>query len=408
MSINNRWFKLALFNLCIVALLGFLLRSKILFPIPALNYLELLDAHSHFAFAGWATLALLSLQIREFLPDQRGTQSLYHNLFLLLSFSSYGMLFTFYFDNNGITEKFFTAIFILTTYIFAWVFIRDIRNKRVVYTARLLVISSLFCLVLSSAGIFVLELRLMIHSPDPYFFRDAVYFYLHFQYNGFFVLAVFALLFHRIYPRLAERDRKRFQIFSIFLSLSVIPTLFLSFLWQEPLPLFKIIALSGSLLNLIAVIWFIFPAWSYWKLPGTLPPLVRFLILLSMGSFVIKMLLQSFTIIPVIGHAVFGNRPAIIGYLHLVFLGLLTPFILFYFIQLNVINTRPRITKTALIIFLIGIIMNELVLMLQGLGELILIGGDFFLWSLWIISIWIFAGALLIFRTHSLSGKIQR
>ena len=59
MKNTTLWASTSLFNFCIVGLLGFILRSKILFDLPWINYLNLLDAHSRFAFGGWITLALL-------------------------------------------------------------------------------------------------------------------------------------------------------------------------------------------------------------------------------------------------------------------------------------------------------------------------------------------------------------
>ena len=56
-----------IFNFCIVALLGLTLRSKILFSIPFLDYNRLLDAHFHFAFGGWVTLALTVILIDDFI-----------------------------------------------------------------------------------------------------------------------------------------------------------------------------------------------------------------------------------------------------------------------------------------------------------------------------------------------------
>jgi hypothetical protein len=59
----EKWVGIALVNLSIVALLGVLLRCKQLFPLPFIQYKYLLHAHSHFAFGGWISLALLALMI---------------------------------------------------------------------------------------------------------------------------------------------------------------------------------------------------------------------------------------------------------------------------------------------------------------------------------------------------------
>jgi len=57
------WINVALVNLVIVAGLGLLLRAKILFPLPLVDFRNTLHGHSHFAFSGWATLALLVLMV---------------------------------------------------------------------------------------------------------------------------------------------------------------------------------------------------------------------------------------------------------------------------------------------------------------------------------------------------------
>ncbi|MCG7859310.1 hypothetical protein MD537_20200, partial [Flavihumibacter sediminis] len=55
----NKWIRLALFNLLLVALAGLVLRLKILLPLPWIHHKHLLHAHSHFAFAGWISLFLM-------------------------------------------------------------------------------------------------------------------------------------------------------------------------------------------------------------------------------------------------------------------------------------------------------------------------------------------------------------
>jgi hypothetical protein len=129
-------------------------------------------------------------------------------------------------------------------------------------------------------------------------------------------------------------------------------------------------------------------------------PPVRYILLLSMAAFVLKMFLQSFTIFPLIGNAVFGDRPVIIGFLHLVFLGFVSPFILAYYTQKMMLNIRIRLTGYALVIFISGAIFNEIILMVQGLGVMFLKGSIYFYWLLWITSLWLLAGAILIFTAR--------
>ena len=54
----------AFINFTVLALFGVLLRYMMNFPSGGLNYLNILHAHSHFAFAGWTFLGLAVLIVR--------------------------------------------------------------------------------------------------------------------------------------------------------------------------------------------------------------------------------------------------------------------------------------------------------------------------------------------------------
>jgi hypothetical protein len=58
---TSRWIPLVLASLVLVASLGVLMRYKIAFEFPYLDQKNLQHAHSHFAFAGWVTQALMLL-----------------------------------------------------------------------------------------------------------------------------------------------------------------------------------------------------------------------------------------------------------------------------------------------------------------------------------------------------------
>ena len=57
------WIRFSIFNLMLVALLGLLMRYKILFEFPLLDQKSLQHSHSHFAFAGWVSHTLITLLI---------------------------------------------------------------------------------------------------------------------------------------------------------------------------------------------------------------------------------------------------------------------------------------------------------------------------------------------------------
>jgi hypothetical protein len=153
----------------------------------------------------------------------------------------------------------------------------------------------------------------------------------------------------------------------------------------------------GSILVFVAVCWFVATALSIFKLYKVVGSAVRNTILLSATAFILKMFLQSLTIFNSIGNAVFGDRPVIIGFLHLVFLGFVSTFIIAYYLQIKILNIKSNITRLSLVTFVVGVILNELVLMLQGVGAMFLKSNYLFPDLLWTISIGLLMGSILIF-----------
>ena len=387
---------LCILGLCTVAFLGLLLRSKMLFNIPFINFNYLSDAHAHFAFSGWVTLALAILMVRNIFPPDFGNKALYKWLTGCIFLFAWAMLFTYSTLGNGRLSNMFSTLFIITTYIFAWFFIRDAIRAKVNKIVLLLSAGALISLVLSSAGVFMIAYLFSVQSLDGILYRDALFTYLHFQYNGFFSLAVFALLFQYFIPLLKSEEVTVLRRFSILLVCSVLPSLFLSYLWHDPRPVFWIIAIVGSVIVFLSFFWFLLSIRVMRRNFHSLAPIVKYLFSVSIISFAIKIFLQGFLIIPAIGDQVFGNRPVIMAFLHLVFLGFTTHFLLGYFANSGMLNVRNTFTRFALILFSLAVICNEAVLAMQGLSFMFNLGYAFCLWLLWGIGILLFAGAVMI------------
>lgn len=73
------WVNVSILGLCTIGLLGLLLRSKIVFSIPFINYNHFVEAHSRFTFSGWVTLALMLLMVSELLPES-GNKKIYYTV----------------------------------------------------------------------------------------------------------------------------------------------------------------------------------------------------------------------------------------------------------------------------------------------------------------------------------------
>jgi hypothetical protein len=392
------WLTLALINLSIVAFLGFILRSKILFPLDFIDFRSTLSAHSHFAFAGWAGLSLLTLLIYDILPDTSNKKKIYQWVLSIIEISSLGMALLFpFFGYTGITI-FFSTLYVVAVVVFVPVFTKDVLQNVSDKNVKLLSTSALVALVLSFLGTIGLSYIILTRSGGSLLYRDSIYTFLHFQYNGFFTLAAFALFLNYILGKGAVPDKNE-KWFSIFLCLSIVPTLFLSLLWHNK-DLFYFIGALGCLMILMSLFYFFRFLKTLRYKNYFLPGIARSFLIFAIISFLLKMLLQVGTIFPQLGNAVYGDRPIIIGFLHLVFLGFLSFFILSTLIRNEFFTRENRIISLPLVIFAIGVLGNEFFLMLQGFGILLKTNHVIYNWLLWATSFVLFSGAFSIALTR--------
>ena len=97
-------------------------------------------------------------------------------------------------------------------------------------------------------------------------------------------------------------------------------------------------------------------------------PLFLWRILLLTGFCVtLKFIFQLLSVIPSLNQFVFGIRTIVIAYLHLVLLAIITPFLLYYIYTKRLLHLDKSIIK-GIILFYIGIFLNELVLAIQGVS----------------------------------------
>jgi hypothetical protein len=258
-------------------------------------------------------------------------------------------------------------------------------------------VASITCLVLSSVGPFMLAYIIATKSGNIFLYRDAVYTYLHLQYNGFFALGIFAIFLNRFQNEFREDQKRKAISFAKIISVSVIPTLFISYLWHFP----------NAFVNIMAGIGCIFIVLAIWKLCSFLygikhqlnsvPLFIRNVGLLSFIAFILKSMLQMGTMIPKLGVLVFGDRTIIIGYLHLVLLGFVSLFILANTLYSNLLVVADKVTRIAIVVFVTAVITNEIILAVQGFGNIFMLSNSMYTWMLFGVAIWLFTGAVLIF-----------
>lgn len=400
---TKTWLNIALFNLCVVAALGLIMRSKMIFDLPWVNYNRLVEAHGNFAFVGWVTLALLTLMLSE-LPVQKSGSPIYKWVLTGIVVCSWANLIVSPSEKWHGASEYISTFSILLTYVFTWRFIKDLRKGNGDKIVKLLAICALLFLVISSVGTFMLGYLFATKSLNAVLYRDALFGYLHLQYNGFFTLAVFSIAFNKIDKVISEKARKTVYRFSLLLCSTVIPSMFITFQWHDTNIVSHTLSQIGSVLLFATLVWLGFTAKALVAVFKSLARPVRIILVFSINAFGIKLLLQCLTIFQPINVQVFGNRPAIMGFLHLVFLGFVTLFLIAYFAQTGVLNIGKIFTRVAMFTLAISVIANEILLGLQGLGNIFTIPIISFNWILWVVGILLLLGSTLVFIARKITG----
>ena len=389
------WISISLLNLCLVAAFGFILRTKFIFYLPNIDFQNFESAHSHFAFGGWVALALMILMIDHLLTDQQKQKKIYQWLLIGVQVSSLGMLVSFPFRGYAFFSIVFSTMYILFTYGFAWQFIRNLRHSVATPPVKQLSIVGLLALVISSAGPFTLAYMMATKTGTHILFHDAVFSFMHFQYNGFFTFSLLALLIHKFYKDIAPAFQKRIRQFVIFLSLSLIPSLFATLLSESIVGWMRPIAFLGSamlLITLVLSLGFIYRKNIFEKFQS---PIARVLLKMAIAAFLIKLVLQIAIATPELKILVFGFRPIIIGFLHLVFLAFVSFSLLAHFAEDKIIVTKSG--KRAIIVFTIASLLNETILLIQGIDLMSGQNREVYPWLLWFAAMMLVTGAVLIF-----------
>lgn len=368
MALNIKfWLKISLINLCIVAILGLLMRYKIGFEFPYLDQKHLQHSHSHFAFAGWLAHTLMVLMvyfIQTKITDFKGNK--YNTIIIANLICSYGMLISFIIQGYGLVSIALSTASILVSYIFVYRFIKDLKILDDDLLAKNWFKAALFFNVISSLGTFYLAYMMATKNVVQDWYLSSIYYYLHFQYNGWFFFACMGLAFGFLNLRKSEHTfyETSFKLFEI----ACVPAYFLSTLWLD-LPLWiYIITVIAALVQVYA--WFKFLPILLKTRKNVLEsysPLLRYILVFVSFALSIKLLLQLGSTVPIISQLAFGFRPIVIAYLHLILLGIMTLFLLFYIYANHLILISKNI-KYGVFLFTIGVLLNEIVLAVQGVA----------------------------------------
>ncbi|MEZ4787956.1 MAG: hypothetical protein R2790_08785 [Flavobacterium haoranii] len=390
------WLKFSIVNLLLVAVLGVLMRYKIGFEFPHFNQKSLQHAHSHFAFAGWVTHTIMTLMISFLHKNAKLDFSSKPYLTLLIGnlICSYGMFFSFIYQGYGSISITFSTLTIFISYLFTYFFIRDLKKTSIEQSTQLWFKGALFFNVMSSIGTFYLAYMMATKNVIQNHYLSSIYYYLHFQYNGWFLFACLGFVY--LFLELKDTENKNYKRIFYWFFISCIPTYFLSILWAKlPVWVFVVTVLATLLQTLAWLKLVLLLKARAIKFLKNTHPILRIVFVCVCIAMSLKIVFQLLSTIPSLSQLAFGFRPIVIAYLHLVLLALISLFLLFN-IYVNNLLLFNRRALNGLKIILIGVLLNEIVLAIQGTAALSYTRIPFVNEGLFLVSLCILLGTLIL------------
>jgi len=402
--VRQSWIGLALSYFFVTAAAGVVLRSAAIIPLPGIDYGHMLHAHSHLAILGWGYMALFLLIVAHFIDERERDGMWLKRLFWLTQLAIAGMFVSFSLQGYAVFSIAFSTVHILLSYVFAvWVWRhlrRQSEDRGQTPLSFKFVRASLICLALSSLGPWTLAVLGANHMNGTDLYDAAIYFYLHFQYNGWFTLGLIAVVLRILEQNGVRYPKKLAKLhFGLYIG-SLAPSYLLSVLWMATSPYAYALAAIGALLQWVAVA-LITAIVARLRLPiaALYEGWARKFFALSFFALFLKASMEIGASIPVLSEKIYHSRHIVIGYLHLTLLGFVSFLLLSHFLRNGWLKEGQKTERAGYVLLLVGFVVQELVLFLQGLFDWTHAGGILYEkeW-LWIASVGMAAGIFMFAR----------
>lgn len=323
-----------------------------------INYKYLQHTHSHVALLGWVYIGIITLIYYVFLRKSEQAKQ-YKRIFIFTNVSIVGMLLTFPIQGYALFSITFSTLFLFSSYWFAWFAMKHKAKKFENRFSWRLIKASLWYMVLSSIGPWAVGGVMATLGSESIWYKSSIYFYLHFQYNGWFILALLGIFFYILEEKGIQFDPKRLKSFFFLLNIGIILSMFLSILWIDPPIVFYILGGIGA----VAQAQGFYELYLLWK-----PHFIHIknkiskqtMLLLRIAAFLMafKVYMQMMSAIPYYAKLAFLLKDFVIGYLHLVFLGIIIPLMLVLLKHFKLI----KISNSFLYLFLVTVAVTEILI----------------------------------------------
>lgn len=362
---RKSWILVCFINFFIASLMGLLLRWMYVTPIEGINFQFLMHGHSHVAMLGWVYLMLYCLIFDSFIPKKTQEKPIYNRLFWVTQLAVVGMMIDFPAQGYAFVSILFSTLHIFCSYYFCHLVWKD--AKPATFPEKRMLRTALFFMVFSTLGVWCLGPAVGLMGKASAFYQIAIQFFLHFQFNGWFLFAVLALFFKHSKLNI---DSKEFLLFYNLFTIGTVLTLALPVSWSLPNPIFYWLNTVGVIIQLFSAMVFIpLIRHQFQEFFAPLPSLEKTVYRFAFFSLALKIIIQLAVLVPELTQVSHQIRNFVIGYIHLTMLGIITGFLFAFAFQANFINPKNTVQKWGTILFLLGFVATEILLFLQGIWQ---------------------------------------
>jgi len=360
---KKSWLLSCLVNFLVAALMGLLLRFTYIFPLEGINYQFLLHGHSHVAMLGWVYLMLYGLIIHFFVPKESQQKPVYNRLFWVTQFAVVGMMFRFPFEGYAMFSIAFSTLHIFCSYFFCRLVWRDSQPKSL--PEQKMLKTALVFMVVSTLGVWCLGPAVGMMGKGSAFYQIAIQFFLHFQFNGWFLFAVLALFFKHFKGNI---DQTLFSRFYNLMVIATVLTMALPVSWFVSNPVFYWINCLGTVLQVTAFWFFIQMIRPHFgSFFNSLKNIEKVVYGFALFSLSFKIVLHLAALVPELAQTSHQIRNWVIGFIHLTMLGIITGFLFAFILQNKFLNKKSIFVRSGITLFLLGYTLTEILLFGQGL-----------------------------------------
>lgn len=341
------------------------LRSAYVFP-TTFDYTFLLHAHSHTVMLGWCYLAVYAFIVAEFIPDEAQKSSKYNRLFWITEISVLGMAVSFPFQGYALFSILFSTLHIFCSYYFVYQIFKDHQSVSTFETK--LLKTALVFMVASTIGVWFLGPIASTGAKDSPLYNTAIQFFLHFQFNGWFVMAVLALFFNHMRVLNSAIGQKTFNRFYYPSIIGIVLTFALPLSWFFNGPLFRTINSAGLLFQLIGFYYFVLLVKPHIQtiFKGE-RPITKLLLLTAFICLVLKITIQTSTVFPDLAIASHGIRNFTVGFIHLAMIGIVNSFLFASITKTSFFLHADKVASIGILLFLTCFLFMEYLLFSEGL-----------------------------------------